>query len=134
MLKERLNADLKVAMKSGDTAKKTIIRVILSEMDFLSKKGVEATDAELEKLIIKQIKAAETINNDEAKAEIVILSEYLPKKLSEDETRDIVTTLIGELKVESMRDMGKLMEVLAQKYGNTIDKKLVSEIVKSKLS
>jgi uncharacterized protein YqeY len=102
-IKEQINQELKSAMKS------------------------------VQKVVAKMVKSAEMIGTDEAKTEINILSEYLPKLLSKDETIVIVDNLITSLNIESKRDMGKLMGVISKEYGNSIDKKLVSQIVNQKL-
>ena len=132
-IKEQINQELKSAMKSGDSLKKNLLRVVLSEIDRSVEKNVELTDDAVQKVVAKMVKSAEMIGTDEAKTEINILSEYLPKLLSKDETIVIVDNLITSLNIESKRDMGKLMGVISKEYGNSIDKKLVSQIVNQKL-
>jgi len=132
-IKEQINQELKSAMKSGDSLKKNLLRVVLSEIDRSIDKNVELTDDAVQKVVAKMVKSAEMIGTDEAKTEINILSEYLPKLLSKDETIVIVDNLITSLNIESKRDIGKLMGVISKEYGNSIDKKLVSQIVNQKL-
>lgn len=132
-IKEQINQELKGAMKSGDSLKKNLLRVVLSEIDRSIEKNVELTDDAVQKVVAKMVKSAEMIGTDEAKTEINILSEYLPKLLSKDETIVIVDNLITSLNIESKRDIGKLMGVISKEYGNSIDKKLVSQIVNQKL-
>ncbi len=132
-IKEQINQELKVAMKSGDSLKKNLLRVVLSEIDRSVEKNVELTDDAVQKVVAKMVKSAEMVGTDEAKTEINILSEYLPKMLSKDETITIVDNLITTLNIESKRDMGKLMGSISKEYGNSIDKKLVSQIVNERL-
>jgi len=132
-IKEQINQELKSAMKSGDSLKKNLLRVVLSEIDRSIDKNVELTDDTVQKVVAKMVKSAEMIGTDEAKTEINILSEYLPKILSKDETKYIVDDLFVKLQIESKKDMGKLMGVISKEYGNSIDKKLVSQIVNQKL-
>ena len=132
-IKEQINQELKVAMKSGDSLKKNLLRVVLSEIDRSVEKNVELTDDTVQKVVAKMVKSAEMVGTDEAKTEIHILTEYLPKMLSEDETITIVDNLITSLNIESKRDMGKLMGSISKEYGNSIDKKLVSQIVNERL-
>lgn len=132
-IKEQINQELKVAMKSGDSLKKNLLRVVLSEIDRSVEKNVELTDDTVQKVVAKMVKSAEMVGTDEAKTEIDILTEYLPKMLSKDETITIVDNLITSLNIESKRDMGKLMGAISKEYGNGIDKKLVSQIVNENL-
>lgn len=132
-IKEQINQELKVAMKSGDSLKKNLLRVVLSEIDRSVEKNVELTDDAVQKVVAKMVKSAEMVGTDEAKTEIDILTEYLPKMLSKDETIAIVDNLITLLNIESKRDMGKLMGTISKEYGNSIDKKLVSQIVNERL-
>ena len=132
-IKEQINQELKGAMKSGDSLKKNLLRVVLSEIDRSIEKNVELTDDAVQKVVAKMVKSAEMIGTDEAKTEINILSEYLPKILSKDETKYIVDDLFVKLQIESKKDMGKLMGVISKEYGYSIDKKLVSQIVNQKL-
>ena len=134
MLKDRITLELKEAMKSGNSIKKNLLRVVLSEIDRSIDKNITLQDSDVEKVIIKITKSAETIGSDESIEEINILSEFLPKAMSLKETEIIVLNLINKLNITSMKDMGKIMGSITKEYGNRLDKKLVSQIIKDKVS
>ena len=66
--------------------------------------------------------------------EVEILSDYLPKQLSENETKKICKETIESLGASSMKDMGKIMGALKQKYSDSIDFSKVNVIVKGLLN
>ncbi len=66
--------------------------------------------------------------------EINIISQFLPKQKDENETQDIILRLIDDQNLESLKDMGKLMNLLKNKYSGSIDMALAGKIAKSKLS
>ncbi|MCD4819322.1 MAG: GatB/YqeY domain-containing protein, partial [Candidatus Cloacimonetes bacterium] len=68
------------------------------------------------------------------KKEIEIIKEYLPKPLSEEELTSEVILAIEKIQANSMKDMGKVMKILSQKLGSRADGRLLSNIVKEKLS
>ncbi|MCX7832158.1 MAG: GatB/YqeY domain-containing protein, partial [Actinobacteria bacterium] len=107
--------------------------------------GSELSDEELLKLISKEIKkieeAAETFREGgseqralEELEEAEILKEYLPEPLSPQELEKIVSEAIEEIGATSIKDMGKVMKVILPRVAGRADGKIVSEIVKSRLS
>ena len=71
---------------------------------------------------------------DKEAAELVILEEYLPEQLSEDEIRSAVLETVAEVGAESMADLGKVMKGLMPKLQGRADGKLASQIVREVLS
>ena len=67
---------------------------------------------------------------DKEKEEIKIIEEFLPKQLSEDDTKKICNDAIKNLKAESMKDMGKIMATLKKSHGDVLDFSKVSKIIK----
>ncbi len=135
MLRERLKTELKEAMKSGDVIKKNLLRVILAEIDTESKKeGVVITDEVIQKISSGWAKKMKMVDSDEARKEVEILSEYLPKMMSEAETIYALDNVITKIAAESIKDMGRIMGTISKEYGNSIDKKLVSELIKQKFA
>ena len=65
--------------------------------------------------------------------EIDIISTFLPKQMNESEIKDIIIKIINENKLETIRDMGKLMNELKTKYSGSIDMAIAGKIAKSKL-
>ena len=144
-LAEKINNDLKEAMKNKDSFKLGVIRMVKGAMQ-LEKPNPreELTDDDVIKVISKQIKMRkESIAQFEAanrndlveqnKKEIAILEEYMPEQLSEEELNKIIDKVFLEVKPTSMKDMGKVMKVAKEKIGTRADGKEINEIVKSLL-
>lgn len=140
-LSERLNEDMKQAMKSRDKFKLSTIRMIRSTIMNLEidlKRTLD--DSEVLDILgreIKQRKDAlqefEKAGRDDlvasAKAEIEIVGQYLPTQLSEEEIKVIVQQTIHETGASSKAEMGKLMSALMPKVKGLADGKLVNQVV-----
>lgn len=144
-LSQRLNEDMKQAMKSQDKFKLSTIRMVRSAI-----KNVEIdakrtlNDDEVLEILGREIKqrkdALQEFENasrfdlvDNVKAEIDILSQYLPAQLSEEEIQVIVRETIQETGAASKADMGKVMGALMPKVKGLADGKLVNAIVQQNL-
>lgn len=142
-LKERLQEDLKAAMKSKDQLRLSVIRLAKAAMMNLEiARGHELNDQEVIEVLAKEAKQRndsipeyekagrpdiiETLHN-----EIKILQEYLPAQLSEAELRELVKTAIAEVNATGKKDMGKVMAALMPKTKGRADGKLVNQIVNS---
>lgn len=133
---EKLKFDLKVSIKTNETTKKNIIRLILSEIEAENarrKRGNVLNDVGMESLIRSIKKNLESIPLDkktqETLDEIRTLESYLPSLLSKEETEKIVMEtidVVGE-------GFGKIMQTLNQKYKGKIDNKLASDIIREKI-
>jgi hypothetical protein len=145
-LKEKLKEDLKVSIKSSDTTKKELVKVILSEISLEEKRGAAGfflNDEGVTAVIKKMKKNAETIKeecNKIGKAidpsvfkEIEILDTYLPKQLSEDQIKMLVADIMEELGTSSIKDMGKIMTKFNSQFAGQADGKIVSQIVRERL-
>ena len=137
-LLERLDADLKTAMRGKLVLERDTLRMILAgvknlrielgreptEDDVLAvlKRGVKTRKDSLE----QYRKAGREDLAAQEEAELEVLATYLPKALGEDETRALVIALIAELELTSKRDMGTLMKAVMAKHGAAVDGKLVS--------
>ena len=144
-LKERLQRDLKEAMKAKDSFKRDTIRFLMSAI-----KQVEVdtrkvlSDEDIIKIIQKSIKqredaaqqykegGREDLYEKEIK-EAEILRSYLPKQLSDEELVKEVKTIIQEVGATSMKDMGKVMQAATKKLAGQADGKRISEAVKKLL-
>ncbi len=140
-LSERLNEDMKQAMKSRDKFKLSTIRMIRSTIMNLEidlKRTLD--DSEVLDILgreIKQRKDAlqefEKAGRDDlsanAKAEIEIVVQYLPTQLTEEEVKVIVQQTIHETGASSKAEMGKLMSALMPKVKGLADGKLVNQVV-----
>ena len=137
-LKETIETEYKNALKSKDKTKISTYRLILSsikDLDILNRSGPkkkETDDEDIKKLFKKMVKQrAESIeiykkNNrsdllEVEQSEYDIITSFLPKKLSEEETKKICEDLISKLGATSIKDMGKVMGELKKQHSDKID-------------
>ena len=137
-LKETFESEYKTALKSKDKTKISTYRLILSsikDLDIINRSGPDKKDTDdedIKKLLKKMVKQrAESIdiykkNNRNDLLEVEqneynILTEFLPKQLSEEETKKICVEVISTLGASSVKDMGKVMGELKKKYADKID-------------
>ena len=145
-LKQRINDDIKSAMRSHEKVRLVTLRMITAaikqkEVD----ERIELNDSQVLAIIDKLIRqhkdsieqyesAGRTDLVDKEKAELAIVRNYLPQQLSEDEVRKLVQAAIASTAAESMKDMGKVMGLLKPELQGRTDMTLVSNMVKSLLS
>ena len=139
-LKAKLEADLKQAMLAKNELVRDVLRLILAEFKRLELQEGKTITAEIEQdVLLKAVKtrqqsideytkAGRSDLADKEKAEQVIVQTYLPKALSDEETRAIIQAAIAELKIASKKDIGMLMKPLMAKYKGQIDGKTVQRI------
>ncbi|MDP4172663.1 MAG: GatB/YqeY domain-containing protein [Bacteroidota bacterium] len=145
-LKERINEDLKAAMKSGDKLRLETIRSVRALILEFEKSGTgkELTQEEEIKMLstavkkrkdsIEQYSAAKRNDlADKEEAEMNILLEYLPKQLTEDEILQRVKELAKEVGATSKSDFAKLMPVAMKDLKGKADGKIVKSIVEKVL-
>ncbi|MCK9383110.1 MAG: GatB/YqeY domain-containing protein [Nevskia sp.] len=144
-LKTRITEDVKLAMKAGDKARVAVLRMLTAEMKQREVvDNVELTDAviiaSLEKML-KQRRDSESqfrAGNrpdlaDREAAEIVVLSDYLPQALTEDEIGALITQGVAETGAAGIKDMGKLMAWLKPQVAGRADMGKLSGLIKAKL-
>ena len=144
-LSERINNDLKEAMKSKDSFRHSVIRMVKGAMQ-LAKPNPreELTDDDVITVISKQIKMRnDSIKEFEAagrsdlveqnKKEIEILNTYMPKQLSEEELTEIIDKVFEEVKPTSQKDMGLIMKNISPLVKGKADMSLVNKLVKERL-
>ncbi|MFM7281140.1 MAG: GatB/YqeY domain-containing protein [Planctomycetia bacterium] len=139
-LKAKLEADLKQAMLARNELVRDVLRLILAEFKRLELQEGKTITPEIEQdVLLKAVKtrqqsideftkAGRSDLAEKEKAEQAIVQSYLPKALSEEETRAIIQTTIAELKITSKKDIGMLMKPLMAKYKGQIDGKAVQRI------
>ena len=145
-LSEKINDDLKAAMKSGDSIKLNTIRSIRTRIIELSKRGTGSSitqEDELTILLSEAKKRKEAIEmyqkggrtdlSDQEQRELEIINEYLPKQISIEEVVDIVKKIIVEVGAVSVKDFGKVMPAAMKELKGRIDGKVVQEVVKQQL-
>jgi Uncharacterized conserved protein len=148
MLKTRLDADMKAAMKERETGKLrlSVIRMVKSawrnqEID----QKRELSDEDILAILMKEVKQRkDSIEEfrkgnrqdlvDATEAEVAILQEYLPEPLSESEIEEIVKAVIQETGAQSKKDMGKVMGLLAAQTKGRADGKFLNQVVQKFLS
>ncbi|MFC6649241.1 GatB/YqeY domain-containing protein [Paenibacillus rhizoplanae] len=140
-LSERLNEDMKQAMKSRDKFRLSTIRMVRSTIKYLEidlKRTLD--DNEVLDILSREIKQRkdalqefEAAGRDElaasTKAEIEIIIKYLPEQLTEEEIKVIVQQTIQETGASSKSEMGKVMSALMPKVKGRADGKLVNQAV-----
>ena len=137
-LKDKIDTDYKNTLKSKNKIQISTYRLILSgikDLDISNRSGPnkkDTDDGDIKKLLKKMIKQrSESIdiykkNNRKDLLEVEqkeseILSGYLPKQLSEEETKKICTQTVSALGASSIKDMGKVMGELKKKYADILD-------------
>ena len=135
---KKINDALSAAMKAKDTFRLEVIRMMKSKVLNVNARG-DLPDAEIIKIIQKYAKSlkdaieeTKKVNRPEAvtklEGELKIVGEYLPKMLSEAETRELVAKTIAELGVTSPKEMGKVMKAITSK-GLSVDNSMISRFV-----
>lgn len=145
-LKDQITEDMKAAMRAKDSAKLGAIRLITAAMKQKEvDERVELNDTMVLAIIEKMIKQRkDSISQFEAggrqdladieKAEMAILSAYMPAGLSEAEMQAAVNEAVAEVGATGPQDMGKLMAVLKPKLAGRADMTVVSAMVKAALA
>jgi uncharacterized protein YqeY len=147
-LQERIDSDLKDAMRAKDAARLGVLRMLKSALKYsaIEKGGAEAQldDAEAAQVIRKQVKQRQdSIESFEKggraelaakeKDELALLQAYLPQGLSADELSKIVRETISELGATSRAQMGAVMKALQGKVAGRADGKTLSQEVQRQL-
>lgn len=145
-LSDRLNEDMKLAMKSQDKFKLSVIRMVraaIKNVEIDQRRTLE--EEEVLDILNREIKQRrdslqefEKAGRDDLaenlKAEIAVLMEYMPQQLSEEEVKAIVQQTIQEVGASSKADMGKVMGALMPKVKGRADGKLINGLVQQLLS
>ena len=149
-LKKQIEEKLNEALKSKDKNTYPTLRLVVSaikdaEIAGRTKGHKEMSDSELTAILKKMIKQRnescevykkagrnELLENE--KNEIDVISVFLPKQLSEEQTKQICEEAIKSSGASSMKDMGKVMGVLKSKHADTLDFSKVSTIIKELLN
>lgn len=145
-LRERLDADLKDAMRAKDELKLSTIRAIKSAVKY---KEVEAANKVLDEPAIIQVivtqvkqrrdaaaeyKAANRVDlADKEEKEIALLQVYLPTQLSAEQLAAEITKAIGEAGAKSMKDLGSVMKIVTPRLKGQAEGKAISDEVKLQL-
>lgn len=152
MLRERLTAEMKAAMKAGEKQKLSTVRMIqaaLKDKDIEARVSGNGTgqidEAEILSLLQKMIKqrteAAGVYDQggrpelaEGERAEVAIIATFLPQQMDEAETRAAIAAAVAETGAAGPKDMGKVIAVLKGKYAGQMDFSKASGLVKETLA
>jgi uncharacterized protein len=144
-LSERLNDDMKQAMRNQDKFRLSVIRMIRSavkNVEIDQRRTLE--DSEVLDIVTRELKQRKDSLQEFQKAgrddlvedltkEIAIITDYMPEQLSEAELKGIVEETVREVGAASKADMGKVMSALMPKVKGRADGKLVNQLVQQSL-
>jgi uncharacterized protein YqeY len=146
-LLEKLNQDMKQAMKNREKDKLIVIRMVkaalqneaikLGKNDLSEEEDLSVLSRELKqrKDSLQEFKKADRLDLvEKTQAEIDVLVDYMPEQLSEDELFEIVKQTVSEVNATSKADMGKVMGALMPKVKGKADGSLVNKLVQQQLS
>ena len=150
-LRDKIETEYKNSLKSKDKAKISTYRLILSgikDLDIVNRSGPnkkDTNDEDIKKLLKKMIKQrSESIemyrkNNrndlfEIEEKEVEVLSEYLPKQLSEEETKKLCNEIVKKVGASSIKDMGKVMGELKKNHSDSLDFSKAGVILKEILN
>jgi len=146
-LKNKVNEDLNNALKAKNSVRIDTLRSVRAEILKMDKSGMnrEMNEDEEIQLLNKQAKMRkESIEMfalggrqdlvDKEKAQLEIISEYLPKQMTQEEAEGIVNKIVADSGSTSQKDFGKVMGEVMKQLKGKIDGKVLQELVKSKLS
>ena len=150
MLRENINNALKSAMKAGDAPRVSTLRMVnstLKNADIEARgQGKPALSDEdalgvLQKMIKQRHESVELYEKGgrpelaaQEREEITIISKYLPQQLSDIEAGSVIQALVHEINAQTMKDMGRVMAALKERYAGKLDFTKASAAVKKLLS
>jgi uncharacterized protein YqeY len=148
MLRDAITSATKDAMKAGDKARLSTLRLVSSAIknaDIEARTGgKEVTDEALmgllQKLVKQRQESADLYDKGsrpelaaQERAEIVVIQSFLPQQMSEEETRAAIAGAIAETSAASIKDMGKVMGALKARHTGTMDFAKAGALVKTML-
>lgn len=145
MLKEKLLEDLKISMRDKNVVRKNTVQMVRAAILQIEKDtGSVVDDEKIIDIIAKEMKkkkdamadfekAARQDLIDQTNEEMKVLEEYLPKQLSREEIKEVVSKIISGIGATSMKDMGIVMKESKSAIGAGADGKTINEVVKELL-
>ncbi len=138
-LLERLQDDLKEAMRASETMRRDTIRLVISALKLKAIDGKQELDEGEEFTVLKKevknrrdsIEQYEAANREDLaaieRAEIDVLEPYLPEEMSAEQVREIVQAAIQQLGATSKKEMGKVMQTVMAEHKGQVDGKVVQQ-------
>ena len=144
-LMERVQAELRDAMKSGDRQRLEALRLVYSSLQKAEKDAPEFNDdramAVLRRERKQRVEAAEAYEAagqadraERERADIPVIDEFLPAAMSESELEQLVDAVIAETGASSMKDMGRVMGLVTERGQGRADGRVASALVRSRLT
>jgi uncharacterized protein len=137
---ERVQEDVKTAMKAGERDRVGALRMIVNALQQEAKEGKDDEVAALQRERKRRLDAADALReggrDDQAAAEqseAELIEGYLPDQLSDEELSELVASAVEETGASEPKDMGGVMKSLMPKVGGRADGKRVSQAVREKL-
>lgn len=146
MLKEKLLEDMKISMREKNNLRKNVIQMVRAAILQIEKdKGIEVDDNKILEIIAKEVKTRNDSIADfekggredlvnQAREEIAVLAEYLPKQLTKEELKEKLAKIIADLGATSIKDMGAVMKEAKSRIGTAADGRTINEVVKELLA
>jgi uncharacterized protein YqeY len=150
MIRDSIKAAQTEAMKAGDKPRTAAIRLILSQLknrdiELRTSENPPEDDALVTDVLQKMIKQRrESIAMydqggraelaDAERAEVAVIEEFLPRQMSEDETKAAIDAIVAETGAASVKDMGRVMALLKERHSSELDMGKASGLVKARLS
>lgn len=144
-IEEKINADVKASMLAKDAKRLEAVRAMKSVILYLKTSAEGLTEDSAIKAIQKEVKKRKEtadVYNQQGRADLaevetaqaLIMEEYLPKQMSEDEIKTGLITIISETGATGIADLGKVMGAANKAFAGKADNKIVSTLVKELLS
>ncbi len=140
-IQERLDTDLKQAMRDRDELVKGTLRMVIAEMkNKRIELGRDLEESEAEAVLMRSVKSRQDSESqyrdagrpelaDKEAAEVGVIQRYLPEQLSDDEARTVIQGVIAEVGATSKKDMGAVMKSVMASHKGRIDGRTVQRIV-----
>lgn len=145
-LTEKINQDLKEALKTGAKERLEVLRMIRAQIIEFSKKGADQVLDEqkeialLSSMVKSRLQSIQSFKNGgredlvaKEEFEIQIMKSYLPEEITPEDLKKGVASLGEELLVKGKQDFGKLMQATVAKYKGRVDGKIIKETVEQYL-
>ena len=151
-MEERIQKDIMSAMKEKDEVRLAALRAVKAAImqtktspNFKGNRDADLPDSDVLKSMEKLVKEREEAFNiyisagrndlaDKEYKEMLVIKEYLPKPLTEDELNAIIKEVISEVGATTVKDMGKVMPVVTQRVNGRADGSVIGKIVRGILA
>jgi uncharacterized protein YqeY len=150
MIRDTIKAELVAAMKGGDKPRTAAIRLIQSQLKNRdielrtseNKPGDDAIVTDVLQKMIKQRRESIALYEkggraelaDVERAEVAVIEGFLPRQMSEEETKAAIDAIVAETGAASIKDMGRVMALLKERHATSLDMSKASGLVKAALA